>query len=63
MFGTKNTVACKLGHKSVYFRRMGHKRKHTRGKLQFLNTHFPNSVPVNTVDRLKKPDTSSKLGE
>ena len=63
MYGTKLTVSQRLGHKSMNPLLIGHKRKHTRGKHQFLNTHFPNSVPVNTVDRLKKPETSSKLGE
>ena len=35
----------------------------TQGGHQFLNTYLPNSVPVNTVDQLKKPERSDKLGE
>ena len=43
---------------------MRRKRRHTKEKLQqFLNSHFSNSVPVNNVDRLKKTETSGKLGE
>ena len=63
MYGKKVTVSRKIGHKSMNPLMIGHKHKHRRGKNQFLNTQFPNSVPVNTVDRLKKQDTSSKLGE
>ena len=55
MFGKKLGFARRLGHKSSNPVRLGQKRKHTRGKLQqFQNMHFPNSVPVNTVERLKK---------
>ena len=64
MFAKKLGFARRLGHKSSNPVRLGQKRKHTRGKLQqFQNMQYPNSVPVNTVDRLKKTDTTGKLGE
>ena len=64
MFGKKLGFARRLGHKSSNPMRLGQKRKHTQAKLQqFQNMHYPNSVPVNTVDRLKKTDTMGRLGE
>ena len=64
MFGKKLGFARRLGHKSSNPMRLGQKRKHTQAKLQqFQNMHYPNSVPVNTVDRLKKTDTMRRLGE
>ena len=64
MFGKKLGFARRLGHKSSNPVRLGQKRKHTQAKLQqFQNMHYPNSVPVNTVDRLKKTDTMGRLGE
>ena len=53
MFGKKLGFARRLGHKSSNPVRLGQKRKHTQAKLQqFQNMHYPNSVPVNTVERL-----------
>ena len=64
MFGKKLGFARRLGHKSSNPMRLGQKRKHTQAKLQqFQNMHYPNSVPVNTVERLKKTDTMGRLGE
>ena len=64
MFGKKLGFARRLGRKSSNPVRLGQKRKHTQAKLQqFQNMHYPNSVPVNTVDRLKKTDTMGRLGE
>ena len=64
MFGKKLGFARRLGLKSSNPVRLGQKRKHTQAKLQqFQNMHYPNSVPVNTVDRLKKTDTMGRLGE
>ena len=64
MFGKKLGFARRLGHKSSNPVRLGQKRKHTQAKLQqFQNMNYPNSVPVNTVDRLKKTDTMGRLGE
>ena len=63
MYGKKLQFARRKGHKSSGVVRIGHKRKHTQGKFQqFQNMHYPNSVPVNTVDRLKKTETEGKLG-
>ena len=64
MFGKKLGFARRLGHKSSNPVRLGQKRKHTQAKLQqFQNMHYSNSVPVNTVERLKKTDTMGRLGE
>ena len=64
MFGKKLGFARRLGHKSSNPVHLGQKRKHTQAKLQqFQNMHYPNSVPVNTVERLKKTDTMGRLGE
>ena len=58
MFGKKLGFTRRLGHKSSNPVCLGHNRKHTQAKLQqFLNMHYPNSVPVNTVERLKKKQT------
>ena len=62
MFGRKSTGARRLGQKSIYSARIGHKKK-SKGRQQFLNTSFPNSVPVSNAARLKKSETSGKLGE
>ena len=63
MYSKKLTVTHWIGHKSMNPLMIGHKRKHTMGKHQFLNAHFPDSVLVNTVGQLNKPETSDKLGE
>ena len=64
MFGRKSNFARKLGHKSSNPARLGHKRRGVRGKSQqFLNTNYPNTVPVPQVNRLKNTDTTGKLGE
>ena len=62
MFGRKSNIndAWRLGQKYMYSARIGHKRKH-KGSHQFLNTSFPNSVPVSNAVRLKKSETSGKL--
>ena len=63
MFGKKLGFARRLGHKSTNPVRLGQKRKHTNAKLQqFQNMQYPNSVPVNKVERLKKTETEGKLG-
>ena len=64
MIGHKLGFARRLGHKSTGTVRMGHKRKHKHGKFQqFQNMQYPNTVPINSVDRLKKLDNQVKLGE
>ena len=64
MFGKKLGFSQRLGHKSSNPVRLGQKRKYTQAKLQqFQNMHYPNSAPVNTVERLKKTDTMGRLGE
>ena len=63
MLGNKLGLSRKLGKKSSFPRMLGNKRRHTRGKLQFLNTHFPTSVPVPEAKRLKNCEKSGKLGE
>ena len=62
MFGQKSAGARRLGQKSIYSARIGNQKKH-RGRHKFLNTHFPNSVPVNNAMRVKKSKTSGQLGE
>ena len=64
MFGKKLGFTRRLGHKSRSrgVVRLGHnyKRKHTHAKLQqFQNMQYPQSVSVNSVERLKKLDTQS----
>ena len=64
MFGKKLGFTRRLGHKSSNPVCLGHNRKHTQAKLQqFQNMQYPNSVPVNKVDRLTKTETSGKSGK